>query len=132
MAIGDASQEYDLLVKHQDVESGVAVTKGQVIKDEGLGFEPAGDADEGKFAVAMDTVTAIQTDRNERGLVKGVVEVTVASGFPVYFMDELVCAAAGEVKKITIDTVAKARSVVGYSMSLSNVAASGVVPILLR
>lgn len=132
MAVGDPYQEYDMLVKHKDAKSATLVTKGQVIKEEGNGFDPVSDTNEGKFAVAMDTITAAATDRSMRGLVKGIVEVTVESGFPINFMDELICAAAGKVKKGTINSVALTRSVVGYAMNTTALAASGTVPMLLR
>jgi len=132
MAVGDPYQEYDILVKNEDAKIATLVTKGQVIKEEGNGFEPVDDADEGKFAIAMDTVTAAATNRDMRGLIKGVAEVTVESGFPVNFMDELVCAAAGKVKKVTINSVALTRSVVGYAMNTTSLVASGTVPLLLK
>ena len=132
MAVGDPYQEFDLLVKHKDAKDTTLVTKGQVIKEEGNGFDPVDDADEGKFAIAIDTITAAAADRDMRGLVKGIAEVTVTEGFPVNFMDELICANAGCVKKGTINTVALTRSVVGYAMNTTALAASGIVPLLLK
>lgn len=140
MAVGDPYQEFDVLVKHKDAKDETLVTKGQVIKEEGNGFEFVSDADEGKFAIAMDTVIAAATDpvtgeavnRRMRGLVKGIAEVTVTEGFPINFMDELICADAGCVKKGTITTVALTRSVAGYAMNTTALAASGTVPLLLK
>ncbi|MCK4648146.1 hypothetical protein KAT51_01340 [bacterium] len=134
MAVGDPYQEFDILVKHKDAIGEALVTKGQVIKEAGNGFEPVSNADEGKFAIAMDTITALATDRDMRGLIKGIAEVTVAaaSQFPVNFMDELICANAGEVKKGAITTPALTRSVAGYAMNTTALAASGTVPMLLK
>ena len=132
MAVGDPYQEFDLLIKHKDAKDSTLVTKGQIIKELGNGFEPVGDAAEGKFAIAVDTITAAATDRDMRGLIKGIAEVTVESGFPINFMDELICAAAGKVKKGTINTVALTRSVAGYAMNTTALAASGTVPMLLK
>lgn len=133
MGLGDIYQEFSFLVKHGSAYSGVAITKGMVLKQSGTNNQLTYTAkdDEGFFVTALDPVEADATDRKLRVLVQGVVEVAVNSGFPIYFLDELITDANGKVYRRATQT-GIAEKTVGYAMNYDILRNSGNVPMLLK
>jgi len=135
MGLGDIWQTGDsFIVKHGYAKSGIAITKGDVVKREASSvyFDVADEGDEMPMAVALDSVGAKDTDRKFRMLIEGTVEVTAVSGFPIYFMDELISAANGGVRKVA-DMSNHWDELVGFAINHKSqpLTSSGIVPIKL-
>lgn len=135
MGLGDIWQTGDsFIVKHGYAKSGIAITKGDVVKRETAAttFDVCGEGDEMPLPVAMDAVTAKDTDRKFRMLIEGTIEVKAVSGFPIYFMDELISAADGGVQKpASMDN--NWNELVGFAINhrTQPLLTSGIIPIKL-
>jgi hypothetical protein len=129
MGLGDVYQEYAFLIKHGYATSGIAIEKGQVVKESSGAMVIAHSWDRGGFGVALDDIEILDTDRKFRVLVDGVVEIAVVHGTPVYFLDRLSIANGGTGQKAT---PTYEDQYLGMALNYDVLTASGTVPVKLK
>jgi len=129
MAVGDIDLDQDFLVKHGWAQSGVAITKGQVVKPTSGSLNIANSWDRGGFMVAMEDVSALATDRKFRVSVDGIVEIAIVHGYPVCFGDRIAIANGGAGRNATPTYLDQ---YIGQAMNYDALAASGTVPVKLK
>ena len=129
MAVGDIDQEWAFLVKHGWAVSGVAITKGQLLKPTPGSLSVANSWDRGGFMVAMADIASDDEDRKLRVAMDGVVEIQIIHGLPVYFGDRIAIANGGTGQNAT---PTYEDQYVGQAVNYEALTASGVVPVKLK